>query len=1237
LSGVTVTVTASPANSITSITISQNYNSGNDTKLALGTAGTTLTCASLSMLDNNRSDNVSIEISNGTLQVNGSASITRSTSNTQDKLVRLYIYTNGRMNVTGTLTYTYGRATDGGDNGCEVQLDDNARLDVTGNLNVTVGNTNGDDSQFRFQMNNSSICNVGGNVSLTLSNTDDGDDLYMDLNGGTFTVTGTYTATVANSCSSGNTINLYIDGATMSTGALTYTQSGGGNGDMSIFLNRNSTSTAASLTINGALTYTHNDGDNMEVETNSNSTLTVTGAISTTITASADGDILYLDFNGGTVNANSITNVLSTGATSANSLQFTVDGTTLNITNNITISQYGGGSGDAYFLVNQNSTAVTATVNIGGNFIFGHTGGDNMEIELNNNSSVNITGSLLDTLSSSDGDIFYIDINGGIITVNGNYTHYISGGGTNEDLDIRIDGSGRFNVLGNVTIPHTSGDDVIIYLNSSTGSTAQFNIGGNFIYTHTGGDDFSLFLGGSNSVMTVGGYFTNTFTSNDGDVYNLDMNGGSLTVASYFTYTGNGGGTTEDAVITLDGSSIFTVGGYMTINQQSGDDVFLYINNNSGTNAQLNVTGDYTFSHTGGDDYTMRLTGASSAFSIGGNFNHTWTSTDGDNYAMYVSGNLTVGGNSLFNQTAAGGTNEETYIYIDGSGKIATTGSFTVTQAGGDDVLLYLNNTSGTNAQFTVGTNLTINHTNGDDVTILLNGTASVFSVGNNFSETWTSSDGDNHLMDINGGTLSVGGNYTWNQTASGGTLEEFYLYIDGAGKMTTAGSFTVTHAAGDDVLIYLNNTTGTTAQFTVGTDMTLTHTNGDDFTILMKGASNVFSIGGNFSETWTSSDGDNNLFDINGGTLSVGGNYTWNQTATGGTNEEFYIYIDGSGKMTTAGSFTVTHAAGDDVFIYLNNTTGTTAQFTVGTDMTLTHTNGDDFTILLNGASNVFSIGGNFSNAWTSADGDQNTIDINGGVLTVGGNYSYTQTATGSTTENLSVLIDGAGQFHATGSFTVSQQTGNDIYIYLNNASGTTAQFTVGGDLTVTHGAGDDFVFQLNGASSVATIGGSFNTTWTSNDGDLYYIDINGGTLTVNQNVSINETASGGTTEDITVRIDGAGKYIVGGSYTTTQAAGNDVTIYLNNAAGTTAQFAVTGDFIYTHTGGDDFMLQLNGSATASAGNFTTSFTSADGDLFDIDITVEFLQPPVLIHLHNLLPAEQQKMPTSELMEQER
>ena len=111
ISGYTVTVTATPANAILSVTISQNNNTGIDTKLDLNTAATTLTINSLSVTDNNRDNNLDIAISSSAiLQVNGSVSITRTTANDKDKRLRVYLSNTARMNVTGNFTYTYNRA-----------------------------------------------------------------------------------------------------------------------------------------------------------------------------------------------------------------------------------------------------------------------------------------------------------------------------------------------------------------------------------------------------------------------------------------------------------------------------------------------------------------------------------------------------------------------------------------------------------------------------------------------------------------------------------------------------------------------------------------------------------------------------------------------------------------------------------------------------------------------------------------------------------------------------------------------------------------------------------------------------------------------------------------------------------------------------------------------------------------------------------------------------------------------
>jgi hypothetical protein len=241
ISGYTVTVTASPVNAIGSIVVTQSNNTGNDTKLLLNTSGITLRCNTFTVNDNNLGDDIDIEVAQGTLQVNGNAVFVRTTSNNQNENLRLYIRNTGRMNVTGNLSYSLNRAQNNQSAGNEIQIEDAGRLDVTGNFTVTVGNTNGNSSRFDLVMNNSAILNVGGNASFTVSNSDDGDDLHIDINGGAFSVTGTLTGTIAASATSGSSLHFYVDGSTVTTGALSFVQSGGGSGDMDIMLNASST------------------------------------------------------------------------------------------------------------------------------------------------------------------------------------------------------------------------------------------------------------------------------------------------------------------------------------------------------------------------------------------------------------------------------------------------------------------------------------------------------------------------------------------------------------------------------------------------------------------------------------------------------------------------------------------------------------------------------------------------------------------------------------------------------------------------------------------------------------------------------------------------------------------------------------------------------------------------------------------------------------------------------------
>ena len=214
ISGYTITVTASPVYAIGTIVVTQSNNTGNDTKLYLNTTGITLRCNTFTVNDNNLNEHIDIEVAQGTLQVNGNAVFVRTTSNSQSENLRLYIRNTGRMNVTGNFSYSLNRAQNNQSAGNEIQIENTGRLDVTGNLTVTVGNNSGQSSQFDLVLNNSAILNVGGNASFTVSNSNDGDDLYIDINGGVFSVTGTLTGTIALTANSGSSLHFYVDGST---------------------------------------------------------------------------------------------------------------------------------------------------------------------------------------------------------------------------------------------------------------------------------------------------------------------------------------------------------------------------------------------------------------------------------------------------------------------------------------------------------------------------------------------------------------------------------------------------------------------------------------------------------------------------------------------------------------------------------------------------------------------------------------------------------------------------------------------------------------------------------------------------------------------------------------------------------------------------------------------------------------------------------------------------------------
>ncbi len=566
ISGYVVTADVSPANSVRLISITQtNGFSSADTKLQISTAGITLRCAEFSMVDNNVNSHMDLAVSSSAIfQVNGNVVITRSTANTRDKRMQVLISNTARMNVTGSFTYTFGRANSGTGQGNEIQLDNSGRLDITGALIMTIGNNNGSNNPLNLVMNGTSILNAGS-VSQTVSNSNDGDDIFINLNGGTMTVSGTWYSTVASTATSTNSLTLYIDGGTLSTQNFTFFQNGGGTGDMSIFMNQGSTAAASSLTVNGNLQYLHDDGDNMEIETNANSSFTVTGKFVTTINTPSNGDIVLVDLNGGTFSiADSLTATMNSNT---NYFEIFIDGATMTA-KGIKFDQQGTGNGDMLIYMNNTSTASAATLTVGTYGLqFLDNGGDNMDIELHANSFATINGNVtFNNNAASGNDRLMIKTYNGTpipsITINGNFTGNLNTGiNINDQIYLDIN-NGTFNCTGNMTFTTAAG----CLLGSHCaveidGNATVFTVGGTIALNHLGGsiaanDVIDIGTNSGAPVFSAGGLTLNGQATNTTRFKMADAS--IATINGDVTLTSSSAG---NVLIDLNGTSVFQIKG----------------------------------------------------------------------------------------------------------------------------------------------------------------------------------------------------------------------------------------------------------------------------------------------------------------------------------------------------------------------------------------------------------------------------------------------------------------------------------------------------------------------------------------------------------------------------------------------------------------------------------------------------------------------------------------------------
>lgn len=904
-------------------------------------------------------------------------------------------------------------------------------------------------------------------------------------------------------------------------------------------------------------------------------TKTGAGVLTLSGTNSGTGGITLA---GGTLNINSGT-ALGTGL-------FTIGaGTTINNT-----------SGSSVFLTTNNAKVLE------GDFTF--TGSNGLDM---GGGAVTLGASLVLTANAStltiggsigDGaDNFLLTKSGaGALTLAGANTW--SGGMTLNGGTLNINhasalGTGTFTINGGTTINNDSFSTVTSTTNNAMIWNGDFTFTGSFdLNLGTGAVNFGSAAGTSRTVTVSAGTLTVGGAITDGAVANslVKLGGGTLRLTGLSTtaannYTGGttlGGGTTiltssanftggltigssagNTAVSTLDLSTASaTFGGPMLV--QTNNATANTITLGSGQTLQVNgsVMVGYNPTASGGSNTRLTITGANSAFRVGGvgaptnanfslgggltdNFSNTAVldmSGLGTFYANLGSGTFRVGDATNGSGTSQGGS---TLILAADSTIIAATitsdsPSSTVTQViklgSGSNVFNANTINIGASSNRSNGT-MDFNGATGTLVVRNLagNGRANmnIASGGSGTAATYTSTVTlTGHNADLFLGTLAVGGRSSGNTGSGTGNFSFNTGILDAT--TVNVGSRTGTSLTTGSVTgnVTLGGGTSIIGTMTLGTNSVTTAVN---------------NATGDANATLAISGGTHTITTMTMGTLAVG-----NATALTSGSSDLTSTANLSGGTITIGSLTMG----------VNNTTAATATANTATS-----------TINISGTAAV-SVTGNLTMGATTLRASNTataSINITGGSLTVGGNIQYTD---GLGTENNTVTLNGGSLDMTDGNI-----GSGTALVTFNAQSGTLAnvnEINGGAGLTKTT-AGTLILEGINDYTGITTISagvlqvGSGAGTGTLGVGNV----TNNATLRFNRNNSY--TASQNITGTGAVQQVGTGITVLSGA----NAYAGGTTVSAGTVVANHTSALGTGDVSVTSSGtlsvGDGARLSVN------------------------------------------------------------
>ncbi len=426
---------------------------------------------------------------------------------------------------------------------------------------------------------------------------------------------------------------------------------------------------------------------------------------------------------------------------------------------------------------------------------------------------------------------------------------------TGDDVLIDIDNNSEVNIFGDATFFQDGGDDFELNLNLNAGTQAQWNVSGDFLFDHDGGDDIRVLIDDAASLLTIGGDLTVAMNTGADDDFSFNLDDGDLIVTGSVLLTRandvgpidfdmDGGDVTCGDVVINSSGPLFSLGAIhffvdeasvfncdaFSLNMTGGDDFFLHINQAAGTTARFNVAADMAISRSSGDDIEIMVSqsaelniggafslltsgltaeeleirlrnnavvdiagdcalsivngedvatnlhlielaggGANPLFHVGGDF--SWTSSIDivDNDLTINGGEFAVDGNMTLVQNAGA---EDFDFFIDDIGSITVGGNLSVTLNGGDDFTFSLGaNLAASTAECHVLGNCTLTHNNNSASSTFLHQVRedSRFTVDGVLTLTTNFAASPTFIQDIrNTAEVSVSGDVNLNATASG-------------------------------------------------------------------------------------------------------------------------------------------------------------------------------------------------------------------------------------------------------------------------------------------------------------------------------------------------------------------------------------------------------------------------------------------------------------------------------------